>query len=190
LWPDAANPYDPPVFKPSLPPLIPGLTMAACLLTASGCDIRDEKARPVVREMLVGSTAGVQGHQSLEHGIEYVSGYEAGLKRATAEQKPLLLVFRAGWCRFSAEMTQRTLLDPQVVGLSRRSVCVMIDADRDADTCRHFGVKAFPTLIVVPPDGGERFRTTGRPTAATLAAALEKALEQPHIAHTGSAVAR
>lgn len=175
--------------KPPFPTLTAGLATAACLLTAAGCDIRDEAAGPVMREMLVGST-GIPGGQGLEHGIEFVSGYEAGLKRATAEQKPLLLVFRAGWCRFSVEMIQRTLLDPQVVGLSRRSVCVLVDADRDAATCRHFGVKAFPTLIVMPPDGGEQFRTTGRPTAAALAAALEKALTQPHIAHTSGAVAR
>jgi thioredoxin-like negative regulator of GroEL len=124
--------------------------------------------------MAAGSGAG--------HGIEYVSGYEAGLKRAAAERKPLLLIFKANWCRFSAELTQRTLADERVIGLSRRSVCVMVDADRDADICRQFGVKAFPTLVILPVDGGEPIRKTGRPTAAAVAADLEKALDPPHIA--------
>lgn len=181
------------MLKPPLLPLPRGSLAVVCLLAASGCDIRDEAVRPVMpvmHDMLVGTNAGGSGAAGVEQGVEYVSGYEAGLKRATAEQKPLLLVFRAGWCRFSAEMTQRTLLDPQVVSLSRRSVCVMVDADRDPQTCRHFGVQAFPTLILVARDGGERLRLTGRPSAATLAAALQAAFENPHVAGAGDAITR
>jgi hypothetical protein len=155
--------------------------VAACVLAFAGCDIRDEAVLPVMPDLLVGG-AGVAAGSGAGHGIEYVSGYEAGRKRAAAERKPLLIVFRASWCRFSAELTQRTLADERVVGLSRRSVCVMVDADRDADICRQFGVKAFPTLLILPPDGGESVRKTGRPSAAGLAAALEKALEPPHLA--------
>lgn len=171
-------------------PCGPVAIVLACLLMTAGCDIRDEAVRPVMHDMLVGTAGGGPGGSGVEHGIEYVSGYEAGRKRATAEQKPLLLVFRAGWCRFSAEMTRQTLLDPQVVSLSRRSVCVMVDADRDPDTCRRFGVKAFPTLIVVPCDGGEAVRLTGRPSAASLAAALQKAVDHPQIAGAVDTVAR
>ena len=161
--------------------------LAAWLLTLAGCDIRDEAVLPVMPDLLVGGVEIADG-AGAGHGIEYVSGYEAGRKRATAERKPLLLVFRATWCRFSADLTQRTLAEERVVGLSRRSVCVMVDADRDADICRRFGVKAFPTLIILPVDGGEPVRKTGRPTAATVAADLEKALDPPHIA--GAAPAR
>ncbi len=155
--------------------------MAACLLALVGCDIRDEAVLPVMPDLLVGGAEMAAG-SGAGHGIECVSGYEAGLKRAAAERKPLLLIFKANWCRFSAELTQRTLADERVVGLSRRSVCVMVDADHDADICRQFGVKAFPTLVILPVDGGEPIRKTGRPTAAAVAADLEKALDPPHIA--------
>ena len=155
--------------------------MAACLLALVGCDIRDEAVLPVMPDLLVGGAEMAAG-SGAGHGIECVSGYEAGLKRAAAERKPLLLIFKATWCRFSAELTQRTLADERVIGLSRRSVCVMVDADRDADICRQFGVKAFPTLVILPVDGGEPIRKTGRPTAAAVAADLEKALDPPHIA--------
>lgn len=159
--------------------------MAACLLAIFGCNIRDEAVLPVVPDLLVGGAEMAAG-AGVAQGIEYVSGYEAGLKRAAAERKPLVLVFKATWCRFSAELTQRTLADERVVGLSRRSVCVMVDADRDADMCQQFGVKAFPTLVILPVDG-EPVRKTGRPSAAAVAADLEKALDPPHIA--GSAPA-
>ena len=155
-------------------------------LALAGCDIRDEAVLPVMPDLLVGGV-GVAGGSGAGQGIEYVSGYEAGRKRAAAERKPLLIVFRASWCRFSGELTQRTLADERVVGLARRSICVMVDADRDADVCRQFGVKAFPTLLILPPDGGEPVRKTGRPSAASLAAALEKALATPHIAGAAAA---
>jgi thiol:disulfide interchange protein len=156
-------------------------TLAACLLALVGCDIRDEAVLPVMPDLLVGGADMVAG-AGATHGIEYVSGYQAGRKRAAAERKPLVLVFKATWCRFSAELTQRTLADERVVGLSRRSVCVMVDADRDADVCRQFGVKAFPTLVILPIDGGEPIRKTGRPSAAAVAADLEKAIDPALIA--------
>lgn len=155
--------------------------LAACLLALVGCDIRDEAVLPVMPDLLVGGANMASGSDAT-HDIEYVSGYEAGLARAAAERKPLVLVFKASWCLFSAEFTQRTLADERVVGLSRRSVCVMVDADHDADVCRQFGVKAFPTLVILPIDGGAPIRTTGRPSAAAVAANLEKAIDPPHIA--------
>ena len=68
------------------------------------------------------------------------------------------------------------------MALSRRAVCVLIDADRDAETCRTLGVKGFPTLLVLDPDGTERFRATGRTLPDTLAAALATAFEPRRVA--------
>jgi hypothetical protein len=168
----------------------PWVAAVACLIVGFGCDIRDEAVRPVVPDLLVGTGGMASGEPGRGSGIEYVSGYEAGRKRATAERKPLLLVFRANWCRYSAELAQRTLADPRVVELSRRSVCVMLDADRDADVCRRFGVKAFPTLIIEPSDGSEPERTTGRPSAAAVVEALERAIAAPRVAGAESPIAR
>jgi thiol:disulfide interchange protein len=162
------------------------LLQAACLLGVVGCEIRDEPVRPIIRNGLAGAGAG----RAVEQGVEYAGGYEDGLKRSTAEQKPLLVIFRAAWCRFSAELTQRTLVDPRLVELSRRSVCVMVDADRDAETCRSFGVNAFPTLIVLGPGGRERFRATGRPAADAVVAALEEALATARVAAGDEQVTR
>ncbi|MFM8378289.1 MAG: thioredoxin family protein [Planctomycetia bacterium] len=167
-----------------VPSLIDGGGFAAALLVvavvAVGCDIRDEAPRPPNAQALLG--AGITSTDRTAPLIEYVGGYEAGRQRAAAEDRPLLLVCTAGWCRFSADLAQRTLRDPRLVSLSRRAVCVLLDADRDAETCRAFGVRAFPTLLVLDPAGSERLRVTGRSSAAELASALERALEPRRLA--------
>jgi len=56
---------------------------------------------------------------------------------------------------------------------------VTVDADRDAATCREFGVHAFPTLIIIDSHGRERHRATGADAAGDLATWLEQILEPP-----------
>jgi len=145
-----------------------------CLLAGlSGCEVRDEVIRPVVRSRLIDRST-LDAVRSPVREIECVGGYEDGRARAIADGKPLLLVFRAEWCRFSAELSQRTLRDGRLVEVSRRAVCVMLDADRDAATCRRFGVTVFPTVVVCGPDGRERFRTSGPAAADAVATAIEQ----------------
>lgn len=108
--------------------------------------------------------------------IDTIDGYEAGSRRATETGLPMLVVFRAGWCRWSGELVQATMADPKIVRLSRRFVCMAIDADRHADTCRQFGVQAFPTVIILDAGGTERFRATGSAASAHIAAAMDEVL--------------
>lgn len=154
---------------------------AGCLCLAMGCDIRDEIARPTRLNPLLGSMTAAAG-AAVEPAIEYVGGYEAGRQRAAAEDRPLFIVCTAGWCRFSAEMTQRTLRDARLVAASRRAVCVLLDADRDARICHALDVRAFPTLLVLDAGGAERFRSTGRATPDALAAVLVQALAPRRLA--------
>lgn len=147
------------------------LALAAGILLAfvvwGGFEVHDEAVTSPSRR-------SVRLNAALEPGnaIEYVEGYEAGLRRATAENRPLLVIFRAAWCRWCAEFARGALLDPRLVGLSRQFVCVAVDADRHADDCRRFGVKEFPTVILATPSGAVLRRWTGCPTADELSTAL------------------
>ena len=154
--------------------------LAACLLGPPGCDIRDEMPRPPRPQALLGPGIAVTGRGS--PAIEFVGGYEAARQRAAADGRPLLLVCTAGWCRFSADLTQRTLRDPRLVAVSRRAVCVLLDADRDADTCQVLSVRAFPTLLLLDATGAERMRLTGRSSPDVVVNALEQALEPRRLA--------
>ena len=177
----------------SMPP-ITHLLLAGCLAAICGCDIRDEAAKPIQRhgsaslapEKLWAATRASSSRAS----IEYVEGYEAGCQRLRLERKPMLVVFRAGWCRFSSEMMQGPLLDPEIVELSRQCICVMVDADRNADTCRTLGIRGFPTVLVIDSTGEETFRTMGRPSSQGMAAAMQKALEPARMAETDEATSR
>ena len=91
----------------------------------------------------------------------------------------MLIVFRAGWCRWSGEFARGPLADRSVVSLARRFICVTADADRDAATCRAFDVRVFPTVVVLDAGGRERFRATGSAAADGLATALRGVLDTP-----------
>lgn len=157
--------------------------LAAFFVAVTGCDIRDEIPRKPRPQALLGDGIAAAGRGTPT--IEYVGGYEAARQRSSAEGRALLLVCTAGWCRFSTDLVQRTLRHPDLVALSRRFVCVLLDADRDADVCRDLHVRAFPTLVVLDDAGAERLRVTGRSSPETLVTALERALEQPRLATAG-----
>lgn len=170
--------------------------LALCCAIA-GCDIRDEAVEPAATAPLLRTDAALAGMLGRaaeritpqRRALEYVDGFEAGRKRAAAEAKPLLVICRAAWCRWSAEMTQDTLAEPRIIGLASRFVCVMVDADRHADTCRDLDVTAFPTVILLAPTGEERYRGVGRPSTPELVAALEATL-RPAVASGRATPAR
>lgn len=158
------------------------------LVAAAGCDIRDEVPRPPRPRALL--DAAVPSPVPGQRAIEYVGGYAAGRQRAAAEGRPLLLICTAAWCRYSAELSQRTLRDPRLVAVSRRAVCVAVDADRDAADLAELGVRAFPTLVVLDAAGDETFRSTGRASAEDLARSLERAFGARRVAAAPDDAAR
>ena len=177
--------------KPPPHPATPHvLSLAAPLLAlaaSAGCDVRDEPVRPaatgpiwpLVAQEATFRPATPRGDHAPGTGIEYVEGYEAGRRRAETEQRPMLIVFRAAWCRWSGEFAQGPLTDRGVVSLARRFICVTVDADRDAATCQAFGVRGFPTVVVLDARGRERFRATGSSAAGGLESPLRAVLDDP-----------
>lgn len=161
----------------------------ALAMLAAGCTVRDEAAAPgadggwwttpATRPSSGGLIAAGPAAPAAAPAIDYVDGFEAGSRRAGESGQPMLLVFRAAWCRWSGELVQAAVADPTVVRLSRRFVCVAIDADRHADTCKRFAVSAFPTVILLDADGTERFRATGSTAITSVAAAMNDVAATP-----------
>ena len=149
-----------------LSPLL--VTLVGLLAIWAGFEIRDETVEsPSPRSVRLTTATSEPGNA-----IEYVEGYEAGRRRAAAENRPMLVVFRAAWCHWCAEFAQGTLIDRRLVGLSRQFICVMVDADRHTTDCTRFGVKEFPTVVVATSEGTECRRWTGCPSADELLAAM------------------
>ena len=169
----------------SLPIAARVIVVAALAAMASGCSVRDEQATAggdgrwwtaVSARPAGGLIGGGAAAPAAAPAIDYVDGYEAGARRAAESGVPMLVIFRAAWCRWSGELVQAAVADPRVVRLSRRFVCMAVDADRHAETCRRFGVQAFPTVIILDAGGTERFRATGSAAAAHIAAAMDEVL--------------
>jgi hypothetical protein len=150
--------------------LLPVAVGALAVAAWGGFEIRDEVAEPPGARPIRLAPAPSE----LAAAIEYVEGFEAGQRRAAAEGRPMLVLFRASWCRWCAELARGPLVDRRLVGLSRQFVCVMVDADRHPDECRRFGVREFPTLLLATSAGVERRRWTGCPAADELVSGLSE----------------
>lgn len=123
-----------------------------------------------------GGSAARDAESSLGQKIRFVTDYREGLERALAEKRPVLVFFAAKWCRFCAQMQRDALSDPRVVQLSEEFVCVLVDADEDPELCDEFGVRAYPTVQFVMPDGGRVTRLVGRNSAEELASHMRAVL--------------
>lgn len=165
-----------------------GVAVAGAALLAfiawAGFEVHDEAVlRPAPRAVRMTVVSSDQGTGA----IEYVEGYEAGLRRAAAENRPLLVIFRAAWCRWCAELAQGALADRRLVDLSRHFVCAVVDADRHAADCKRCGVKEFPTVLLASPSGEERRRWTGCPPVDELVAAMSGGLSATRMAAADAA---
>lgn len=155
-----------------------------------GCDVRDEVVHttqsthnrwpePVTYRIDQNDTQ--PGHYDSER-ISFIENCDIGLRLADFANKPLLIVFRATWCRWSMALTQQTLSDPSIVALTDSFVCVQVDADRHAKTCQQYSVTQFPTILIVDTEDNEIIRRSGHTMVADLTPLLQSALSSSQIA--------
>lgn len=158
-----------------------GIAAGGCLLV--GCEVRDEEARRGPSAAWVETMASRLNAEPAEPpsrggpagGAEFVDGFAAGSRRARDGGLPLLLVFRAAWCRWSGDLLESVVANAEMISAAGRVVCVSIDADREPAVCRSFGVHTFPTVVVLDAGRQERFRATGAAARRGLATAIEAA---------------
>jgi thiol-disulfide isomerase/thioredoxin len=70
-------------------------------------------------------------------------GYEAGMARARAENKPILLVFYANWCG-PCKAYSRLFEDPRVVAQARDFVMVHVNVDDEPELKKKYRVGGTP----------------------------------------------
>lgn len=155
-----------------------------------GCEVRDEVVHtpqsthnrwpePVTYRIDQNDTQ--LGHYGSAR-ISFIENCDIGLRLADYANKPLLIVFRAAWCRWSMALTQQTLSDPSIVALTDNFICVQVDADRHAETCRQYNVTQFPTILIIDTVGNEIIRRSGHTMVADLTPLLQSALSSSQIA--------
>lgn len=92
-----------------------------------------------------------------------------GLARSRADAKPMLVEFHAVWCGYCRQMEAETLRAPEVVQALERVVAVRVDGEemdvrqghRGAELANRFGVRTYPTMVLVSPDGKIVSRAAG-----------------------------
>ena len=102
----------------------------------------------------------------------WLHSYEAGLRLAQRTHRPLLLSFHTPGCSWCAKMDAETFTDPQVVEISRRFVCVLIQSDTDLTPLGRYSVTEFPTTLLTDPQGRLLSASTGYVPASELLPAL------------------
>lgn len=144
-------------------------------LLCGGCEIRDTAdvanagggtIETSAAETMPAGAAGRIVFESFEHGRQ----------AARTQQKPLLVFFTAGWCRYCHQMANETFTQETVIHLSRRFVCVLVDADAEPQLCRDFEVHGFPTVQFMSAGGVRLNRVTGKQAADEFIGQMNAAL--------------
>lgn len=119
-----------------------------------------------------------------EKGVNFIKGSEVRfadvLAQAKRENKRVLVDFWATWCHACMQMNKTTFRDTRVGNMMNYSfVNYAVDVDHDADAkelVEKFNIKAFPTYLILNPDGTEYNRIIGSNTVEGFAKALTNAL--------------
>lgn len=108
--------------------------------------------------------------------VRWRADYAAARKDAAAAGKPLLLDFAAEWCGPCKRMEATTFRTPAVIAaVNAAAIPVRVDADKDAWLVKAAGIQAFPTLILLSPEGKVIARREGFADAAQVTEFLRQA---------------
>ena len=95
-----------------------------------------------------------------QHGdtIDWVEDYEAGIKLAKQQNKPVLLAFYKLHTRFCSDMSQNTYNNPDVIEYVEASfIPILIDVDKQPEIAKRYHVDYYPTHYIRQPDNDELF---------------------------------
>lgn len=162
-----------------------GLLAAALCV---GCEIRDVPSGPDASTTVSTDSTGPAavdekakspaGRSRIARGrIAFVEGYQAGIKLARAQQKPLLVFFTADWCHYCHQLANEAFVQDAVVAMSRQFICVLVDADAQPEVCREFRVRGYPTIQFLSPHGVPLNRVTGKQPGHALVHEMQAALQ-------------
>jgi thioredoxin len=105
--------------------------------------------------------------------------YDQILKRAKAENKYVYIDFFAVWCGPCKMLDAQTYPDPRVSKLLNSMIAVEWDAEKEPwlPLAKQYKVHAYPTLIVLAPDGHEVDRYLGFMPPDDFVPAMEACLQ-------------
>lgn len=154
-----------------IPSRLPLLSLAAWGLLA-GCS---SPVAPVASTPAASTPAHVTAGTSA---INWREGdVDDAFAEATESGKPVLLYWGAVWCPPCNKLKATLFKQPDFIALTDKYVAVHLDGDSpDAQAwAERFGVRGYPTLVVLTPDWREITRLSGGSDTAGITAALTAA---------------
>lgn len=89
--------------------------------------------------------------------IAWLNTHEAGIARAKADGKAVMIDFTAEWCTGCKELDAQTFVDPRVAAEAARFVALKLDATEPDDAMNalfaRYNVYGLPTVVFIKPDG-------------------------------------
>jgi len=111
--------------------------------------------------------------------IAWHSGtYNAALREARSESRPVLVAFLPEWSDYSRQMREDVLAAPAVASVLADMLCLDVDTDtpQGEQVIRLHEVTSFPVLVVTGPDGRTEDRIDGFIPANLLVGELRRIL--------------
>ena len=102
--------------------------------------------------------------------------YESGMSQARGEGKPVMIDFMADWCGWCKKLDAEVYTKSEVMGLSRRFVCIKVNTDRRPDLARRYQVDGLPTIVFLSSLGQETNRVGGYKPAQVFLGEMRKSL--------------
>lgn len=122
--------------------------------------------------------------------VTWVGKYDDALKQAAAESKFVVIAVSATTNVPGTNMERSVFPDPAFVAFSRNNVFMLLESDRDSEgarVAREFGIREFPTFLVLNSQGREIGRLTGEQSTAKLISELDRIFKQyPNAAGGGT----
>lgn len=110
-------------------------------------------------------------------GIRWASSFEAAREQAGIEGRLIMVDFYTAWCGWCKRLDRETYVDSSVVHRSQQLVAVKVDAEKRPELARRYGVRAYPTIWFLRPDGTEFEMIRGYQAPNAFASTLNRILD-------------
>jgi thiol:disulfide interchange protein len=93
--------------------------------------------------------------------VAFLHDFKKAEALARKENKPLFIDFGATWCGPCEIMDQLVYSADAVVKAAENVISLKVDCDKEPELKKQFGVRGYPTMILLTPQGEELKRIDG-----------------------------
>jgi thiol-disulfide isomerase/thioredoxin len=105
--------------------------------------------------------AAAPAPETTSTGVLWASSFDTAMEQARSEHKFVMVDFYTGWCHWCKVLDEKTYSDPTVAARSTKLVNVKVNAEVIPALSGKYGVRGYPTIVFLNPDGSLRQRVVG-----------------------------